>query len=129
MKVCKHCIICKFIKALPKPQMMGNLPFERQDGMTKLFTYNGLDLFGQILKKPDKRYGVMFTCLTTRAVHLEYAPNLTTGSCLMAIRRMMGILGSQYFGLTRVETSLEQATNRKVHLKPLTMMKCSNSLL
>lgn len=33
-----------------------------------------------------KKYGVLFTCLTTRAVHIEIAHTLDIDSCLNAIR-------------------------------------------
>ncbi|XP_033228869.1 uncharacterized protein LOC117180478 [Belonocnema kinseyi] len=38
-------------------------------------------------------YGVLFTCLTVRAVHLEIAASLTKDSMIMAFRRMMARQG------------------------------------
>ena len=35
----------------------------------------------------------MFTCLTTRAIHLEVASSLTTDSCILALRRFIGQRG------------------------------------
>ena len=36
---------------------------------------------------------MLFTCMSTRAVHLEIAHDLSTDSCITAIRRMMGRRG------------------------------------
>ena len=44
-------------------------------------------------RKTENHYGVLFTCLNTRAVHLELAHSMGTNSCLMAIRRMMARRG------------------------------------
>ncbi len=41
-----------------------------------------------------KRYGVIFTCMTTRAVHIEVADSLDTSSCINALRRFISRRGN-----------------------------------
>ncbi|XP_062533424.1 uncharacterized protein LOC134202456 [Armigeres subalbatus] len=57
------------------------------------FTQTGVDFCGQVMvtvgRRSEKRYICLFTCMTTRAVHLEVAHSLTTQACLMAIRRFV----------------------------------------
>ena len=63
----------------------------------RAFTIAGMDYFGPMTvsvgRRREKRYGVLFTCMSTRAVHLEIAHDLSTDSCIMAIRRMIGRRG------------------------------------
>ena len=40
-----------------------------------------------------KRYGVLFTCLTARAVHLEIAGDMSTDSFIFALRRFVSRRG------------------------------------
>ena len=78
-------------------QMMGNLPKERVDASKPPFTFVGIDYFGPMNVKYKrgtmKRYGCIFTCLTTRAVHIEVAHSLDSDSFLMALHRFMARRG------------------------------------
>ena len=57
------------------------------------FTYSGVDLFGPFYIKERrsilKRYGVIFKCLSCRAVHLESVASLDTNSFVNALRRFL----------------------------------------
>ena len=61
------------------------------------FAFTGLDYFGPILirqkRSQVKRYGCIFTCLTTRAVHLELAADLSTDSFLNVLRPFLSRCG------------------------------------
>ncbi|KAL7726341.1 hypothetical protein ACLKA6_001558 [Drosophila palustris] len=87
-EVSSACHACKIRRARPEPPEMGNLPQERLSPHTPPFTYTGVDYFGPIDiivgRRHEKRWGVLFTCLTMRAVHLEIATSLSTDSILKA---------------------------------------------
>lgn len=76
---------------------MANLPEDRLMPDKPPFTSTGVDYFGPFEVKRGrstvKRYGVMFTCLTLRAVHTEVADSLDTDSCINAIRRFVSRRG------------------------------------
>ncbi|PFX29308.1 hypothetical protein AWC38_SpisGene5996 [Stylophora pistillata] len=96
-KITSGCPSCRRLRARPEPPVMADLPDSRLGYIQPPFTNTGVDYFGPMLvrhgRKTEKRYGVLFTCLTTRAVHLEIAHSLDTDSCLMAIRRIIARRG------------------------------------
>ena len=96
-RISSSCPSCRRLRAKPEPPVMADLPDSRLGYQQPPFANTGVDYFGPILerhgRKTEKRYGVLFACLTTRAVHLEIAHSLDTDSCLMAIRRMMARRG------------------------------------
>ena len=91
-----HCIRCRRNRAKPEEQQMGLLPKERTN-LSPPFTHVGIDTFGHFLVKERrtelKRYGVLFTCLYSRALHIEVVDDLSTDSFLQALRRIQAVRG------------------------------------
>ncbi|GBP62950.1 hypothetical protein EVAR_95905_1 [Eumeta japonica] len=91
--VIKNCLRCRIRRATPGEPPTGNLPAARLAHHQRPFSYVGLDYYGPynvaIGRQHQKRYVALFTCLTTRAVHLEVAGGLSADSAILAIRRMM----------------------------------------
>ncbi|XP_013888252.1 uncharacterized protein LOC106535729 [Austrofundulus limnaeus] len=77
---------------------MANLPADHVTPSQPPFTSVGVDYFGPINIKRGrsevKRYGCLFTCLTTRAIHLEVAHTLDTDSFINALQRFMARRGT-----------------------------------
>ena len=77
---------------------MSDLPLCRVDSTLPPFSYTGVDYFGPFAikegRKELKRYGVLFTCLTSRAVHLEVAKSLETDTFINVLRRMVSRRGN-----------------------------------
>ncbi|XP_063827161.1 uncharacterized protein LOC135076671 [Ostrinia nubilalis] len=90
--VASKCFFCRLRKAKPCVPRMGDLPEARMAHHQRPFTFCGIDLFGPmevvVGRRREKRYGVLFTCLTVRAIHIEIVHFLTTDSLIMALRRM-----------------------------------------
>ena len=96
-KLLKSCLICRKQNSKPIAPLMANLPYGRLQPFVPPFYHTGVDYFGPLFVKEKrstvKRYGCLFTCLGTRAVHLEIAHSLDTDSFIMALRRMMARRG------------------------------------
>lgn len=96
-KILSKCVQCKMLSGKPGEQRMANLPHDRLVPDNPPFTNIGIDYFGPFEVKCGrsnvKRYGVLFTCLTTRAIHMEVAHSLETDSCINAFRRFVARRG------------------------------------
>ncbi|XP_035989853.1 uncharacterized protein LOC118561756 [Fundulus heteroclitus] len=92
-KILSECVVCRRHRGQPAEQKMADMPQERVCPEFPPFTNVGVDYFGPIEVKRGrvmvKRYGVIFTCMASRAIHLEVAHSLTTDSCINAIRRFV----------------------------------------
>ncbi|XP_022335109.2 uncharacterized protein LOC111131734 [Crassostrea virginica] len=117
------CVICRRYQSFPLQQKMANLPPERLEIDDPPFTRVGMDYFGPFELKRGrsvvKRYGVIFTCLNTRAVHLEVSYSLDTDSCIDAVRRFIARRGKPKFirsdngtNLVGAERELREAINK-----------------
>ncbi len=88
------CVVCRRQRPQAIKQKMADLPLSRypEEGH-KVFERVGIDMAGPyfINNKPDKfihkRYFVLFTCLTSRAVHLEPLQSASAPSFLAAFER------------------------------------------
>lgn len=96
-KLTSRCVSCKKIQGRVSQQKMSDLPIERIEGDEPPFTDIGIDFFGPFHvsngRKQEKRYGVIFTCLRSRAVHLEMAYRLDVNSFLNCLRRFFSRRG------------------------------------
>ncbi len=78
---------------------MADLPEERLS-VSPPFTYVGLDVFGPFSVSArrtrgghaeSKPWGILFTCMSTRGVHIEIIESLDTSSYINAMRRLFAI--------------------------------------
>ena len=95
--VLSKCIACRKNFRKVGSQQMADLPEERLTPNKPPFSYVGVDYFGPFMirsgRSDIKRYGVIFTCLTIRAVHIEIASTLDTSSFIQALRRFIARRG------------------------------------
>ena len=88
---------------------MADLPEERTQEAPP-FMYCGMDMFGPFTIKCHrtelKRYGIIFTCLASRTVHLEVANTMDTDSFIQALRRFIARRGNMRMLRTDNDTNL-----------------------
>ena len=94
-----QCVICRKLRVKQTVQKMADLPSDRLDP-DPLFTQVGIDTFGpwpSVIRRTrggqanNKRWDTLFTCLTTGAVHIEVVEELSSSSCINAIRRLYSV--------------------------------------
>ena len=88
----------KWKQEFSETQFMANLPSCRQQPYTPPFLYTSCDYFGPMKvkigrNKFTKHYGVIFTCLNTRAVYCELATDASTMEFLQVLRRFFSYRG------------------------------------
>ena len=92
----RKCTICRKLRGPAQVQKMANLPEERITPAAP-FTYSGMDAFGPWYikegRKVLKRWGLIFTCLCSRAIHLETLNSMETDAFINALRRFINRRG------------------------------------
>ncbi|KAL7845029.1 hypothetical protein SRHO_G00235690 [Serrasalmus rhombeus] len=91
------CTTCRKFRRSPEQQRMADLPEDRME-TTPPFTYCGMDCFGPFYikegRKELKRYGLLLTCMCSRAVHIEMFDDLTTDAFINALCSFIAICGT-----------------------------------
>jgi len=79
---------------------MGSLPEHRLTPFLPAFSNTGLDYFGPVVvkmsgrgRRQEKRWICLFTCLSTRAIHLEVAHGMSMDEFLLCFSRFCSMRG------------------------------------
>ncbi|XP_077352384.1 F-box/WD repeat-containing protein 4 isoform X2 [Festucalex cinctus] len=98
-KVINSCMHCRKTKARMCKQIMSELPVERTEPAAP-FEFTALDLFGPyIVKDVVKRrtrmkvWGVVYSCMASRAVHADVVEDLSTEGFMKAYLRFTALRG------------------------------------
>ncbi|KRZ56324.1 hypothetical protein T02_10589 [Trichinella nativa] len=96
-KVIQHCFACRRAMARLIQPRMAALPSSRVVEAAA-FAHTGMDFTGPLLirvgkKATSKCYVCLFTCMASRAVHLELVPEMTTARVMQALRRFIARRG------------------------------------
>ena len=100
-RVIHKCVTCKRLRGRLMEQKMADIPADRLTTEPP-FTHVGLDVFGpwSITSRrtrggsaESKRWAVLFTCMSTRAVHIETIESMSTSSFINALRRFFAVRG------------------------------------
>ncbi|XP_038565562.1 uncharacterized protein LOC119896143 [Micropterus salmoides] len=99
--VLHKCVTCRRLRGKLEEQFMADLPPERLKTCPP-FTYVGIDVFGPWSistrrtrggQAESKRWAIMFSCMSSRAVHIEVIEAMDTSSCINALRRFFALRG------------------------------------
>lgn len=93
----RNCVTCKKLASISEKQVMAELPKERLLPSPP-FWNTACDYFGPMYVRISKRrtkkvFGVIFTCLATRAIHLDVAMGYSTEEFIHVLRRFCAVRG------------------------------------
>ena len=112
-KILLRCIKCRHRNPNSIRPPMADLIRERRDKHVFPFTQTGVDYFGlfevKMLRRFLKRWCCLFTCLTTRLVHIEVSQSLDTESCQAAVKRFIARRGYLNIIISDNKTSSQRA--------------------
>ncbi|XP_067946287.1 uncharacterized protein [Watersipora subatra] len=95
--VIHNCVACRRLRRNTEVQKMADLPSDRTDPSSP-FMQVGLDCFGPFLvkegRKSLKKYGVIFVCLQSRAVHVELVDDMSTDAFINSLRCFIALRGN-----------------------------------
>ena len=95
-----RCPKCQQSRAKPLIPQMADLPPARLRLCKPPFYSTGIDCFGpytvKIGRRAEKRWGIIFKCLTTRCVHLDLLSHMNMDSFLMALRCFIARRGKPF---------------------------------
>lgn len=93
----RQCVLCRKLRRPAEGQRMSDLPTERVEPSPP-FSYCGMDVFGPFPikkgRKEHKRYGLIFTCFCSRAIHVEMLDDLSTDAFINGLRCFIALRGS-----------------------------------
>ncbi|XP_063955602.1 uncharacterized protein LOC135154201 [Lytechinus pictus] len=96
-EVLRKCVSCRRLRRPQEEQKMANLPRDRVEPSAP-FTNVGMDCFGPFFvrrgRSDIKRYGLIFTCLCSRGIHIEMLDDMTTDAFINALRCFIAIRGA-----------------------------------
>ncbi|XP_050698781.1 uncharacterized protein LOC126986557 [Eriocheir sinensis] len=96
-RLLRNCFVCRRVNSRPLVQRQGELPVERIAAGNPPFTHTGVDCFGPFgvtsMRRSVKRFGCVFTCLSSRAAHLEVLDSLDAAAFLNALMRFIARRG------------------------------------
>ena len=86
------CLDCRKLRGKTCQQKMSDFR-EKQLIEEPPFSYCGVDMFGPFMMKEGRKiyklYSAMFTCLCSRAIHIETTNSMTADSFILALRRLI----------------------------------------
>ncbi|XP_069990637.1 uncharacterized protein [Penaeus vannamei] len=95
------CVQCRKLRGKEEVQLMSDLPADRLEH-TPPFTNVGVDAFGPWTittrrtrggSANSKRWAILFTCLSTRAIHIELVEEMSSSAFINALKRFEALRG------------------------------------